>query len=137
MVAALASDWIFNFSSATTEQNSMNIDIEYELNVPQQICVFVADRKTKTALASDWLTHFQFLHCNCWTEFTKLDRKHILNLLYQVCFFFVRWENQNSHPGLIGRYIFNFYHMFLGLWSEISLFHKLIYDIAQGSILIG
>ena len=27
--------------------------------------------------------------------------------------------------------------MFLGLWSEISLFHKLIYDIAQGSILIG
>ena len=29
------------------------------------------------------------------------------------------------------------YHMFLGLWSEISLFHKLIYDIAQGSNLIG
>ena len=29
------------------------------------------------------------------------------------------------------------YHMFLGLWSEIWLFHKLIYDIAQGSILIG
>ena len=27
--------------------------------------------------------------------------------------------------------------MFLGLWSEISLFHILIYDIAQGSILIG
>ena len=27
--------------------------------------------------------------------------------------------------------------MFLGLWSEISLLHKLIYDIAQGSILIG
>ena len=30
-----------------------------------------------------------------------------------------------------------FYHMVLDLWSEISLFHKLIYDIAQGSILIG
>ena len=29
------------------------------------------------------------------------------------------------------------YHMILGLWSEISLLHKLIYDIAQGSILIG
>ena len=29
------------------------------------------------------------------------------------------------------------YHMFLRLWSEISLFHKLIYDIAPGSILIG
>ena len=27
--------------------------------------------------------------------------------------------------------------MFPRLWSEISLFHKLIYDIAQGSILIG
>ena len=30
-----------------------------------------------------------------------------------------------------------YYHMFLRLWSEISLFHKLIYDIAQGSSLIG
>ena len=30
-----------------------------------------------------------------------------------------------------------YYHMFLGLLSEISLFHKLIYDIAQGSILTG
>ena len=29
------------------------------------------------------------------------------------------------------------YHIFLGLWSEIWLFHKFIYDIAQGSILIG
>ena len=27
--------------------------------------------------------------------------------------------------------------MFLRLWSEISLFHKLIYDIAPGSFLIG
>ena len=27
--------------------------------------------------------------------------------------------------------------MFLRLWSEISLFHKLIYDIAPRSILIG
>ena len=35
---------------------------------------------------------------------------------------------------LLHKYV---YHMFLGLWSEISLFHKLIYDIAQGSILIG
>ena len=29
------------------------------------------------------------------------------------------------------------YHMILHLWSEISLFHKLISDIAPGSILIG
>ena len=29
------------------------------------------------------------------------------------------------------------YHMILHLWSEISLFHKLIYDIAPWSILIG
>ena len=30
-----------------------------------------------------------------------------------------------------------FYHIFLRLLSEISLFHKLIYDITPGSILIG
>ena len=35
------------------------------------------------------------------------------------------------------QYDITFYHMFLCLWSEISLYHKLIYDIAQGSILIG
>ena len=29
------------------------------------------------------------------------------------------------------------YHMILHLWSEISLFHKSISDIAPGSILIG
>ena len=29
------------------------------------------------------------------------------------------------------------YHMILYLWSEISLFHKLISDVAPGSILIG
>ena len=29
------------------------------------------------------------------------------------------------------------YHMFLSLWSEKLLFHKLIYNIAQGNILIG
>ena len=29
------------------------------------------------------------------------------------------------------------YHMIVYLWSEISLFHKLISDIAPGSILIG
>ena len=31
----------------------------------------------------------------------------------------------------------HFYHMFLRLWSEISLFHESIYDIAPGSFLIG
>ena len=34
----------------------------------------------------------------------------------------------------VDKYLF---HMFLSLWNEISLFHKLIYDIVQGSILIG
>ena len=44
-----------------------------------------------------------------------------------------RLSLSNCFPPLCHKLI---YHMILHLWSEISLFHKLIYDIAPGSILI-
>ena len=45
-----------------------------------------------------------------------------------------RFSLSKSCPALCHKLI---YHIFLRLWSEISLFHKLIYDIAPGSFLIG
>ena len=63
---------IFDFSSETTEQNSMKLERKQDLNVLYQVCVFRADRKNKmAALASDWLRHLQLLLWNRWTEFNE------------------------------------------------------------------
>ena len=53
---------IFDFSSETLERNSTNVDRKQDLNVLYQVCVFLANRKSKlAALASDWLRHFRLL----------------------------------------------------------------------------
>ena len=63
---------IFDFSSETAERNSTILNRKQDLNVLYQVCVFRADRKNKmAALASDWLSHFQLLHWNHWTEFNE------------------------------------------------------------------
>ena len=56
---------IFNFFSATAEQNLMKHVSMQDLNVIYQLYVFHI-----TALASDWLRHFQ-LFLNCWREFKE------------------------------------------------------------------
>ena len=61
--------YIFDFSSATAEQNSTKLDRKQDLNALYQVCVFRADRKNKiAALVSDWLRHFRLLWRNRWTE---------------------------------------------------------------------
>ena len=63
---------IFDFSSETTEWNSMKLDKKQDLNALYQVCVFRADRKNKmAALASDWPRHFRLLLWNRWTEFNE------------------------------------------------------------------
>ena len=54
-MAALASDgWdIFNFSSETVEQNSMELDRKRDLNILYQVCIFRANRKNKMAALVD------------------------------------------------------------------------------------
>ena len=62
----------FDFSSETTERNSMKMDRKQDLDVLYQVCVFRADQKNKTAiLASDWLRHFLLFLRNHWTEFKE------------------------------------------------------------------
>ena len=62
----------FDFSSETTERNSMKLYRKQDLNALYQVCVFRADQKNKmAALASDWLRHFRLLLWNHWTEFTE------------------------------------------------------------------
>ena len=40
----------FDYSSETTEQNSMKLDRKQELNILYQVCVFRVDRKTRWPL---------------------------------------------------------------------------------------
>ena len=63
---------IFDFFSETAEWKSTKLDRKQDLNVLYQVCALMANRKNKmAALTSDWLSHFQLLLWNCWTEFNQ------------------------------------------------------------------
>ena len=75
-MAVVASDWLrhFDFSSETTEWNSMKLDRKQDLNVLYQVCVFRADKKNKmAAMTSDWLRHFDLSATVKW-NLTNLDK---------------------------------------------------------------
>ena len=102
---------IFDFSSETTEQNSMKLKRKQELNILYQVCVFRVNRKNKmAALASDWLRHFWLLLWNRWTEFNETWQEarsqHPLPSL-----FFFRADRKTRWPPwpLIGWDIFDFF----------------------------
>ena len=110
---------IFEFSSETTEQNSTKLDRKQELNILYQVCVFRADRKNKmTALACDWLRHFQLLLQNRWTEFNKTWQEarsqHPLSSLY----FSGRFEKQDGRPGFWLTEIFS--TLLWNCWTEFN-----------------
>ena len=93
---------IFDFSSETTEQNSINLDRKQDLNVLYQVYVFQVEWKNKmAALTSDWLRHFSTFPLKLLNRIErKLVRKQDLNILYQVCVFPGWSEKQDGHPGL-------------------------------------
>ena len=92
---------IFGFSAENAERNSTKLDRKQDLNVLYQICVFLADRKSKmAALASDWLRHFRLLLWNCLMEFN--ETWHVARFqrpLPSLCFS-GRSEKQDGRPGL-------------------------------------
>ena len=66
----------FDFFSETTEGNATKLDRKQDLNVPYQVCVFRADRKTKMAApASDWLRHYWLLLWNRWSEWEETQQE--------------------------------------------------------------
>ena len=90
---------IFDFSSETTEQNSLKLDWKQDLNALYQVCVFRADRRNKmAALASDWLRHFRLLLWNRWTELKETwQEAKSQRPLPSLCF--SGWsEKQNCRP---------------------------------------
>ena len=104
-MAVLASDWlrhfrIFDFSSATAEQNSTKLDRKQDLNALYQVCVFLADRKNKmAALVSDWLRHFRLLLWNRWTESNETwQEARFQSPLPSLCFLGGS-EKEDGRPG--------------------------------------
>ena len=110
---------IFDFSSGTTERNSMKLDRKQDLNVLYQACVFRADRKNKmAALASDLLRHFDFSSETTERNSTKLDRKQDLNVFYQVCVF--RADRKNRMAALASDWLRHFGLLLWNRWTEFS-----------------
>ena len=92
---------IFDFSSKTDEQNSTKLDRKQDLNIFYQVCVFRADRKKKmSALAFDWLRHFQLLLFNRWTEFNETWQEARSERPLPILCFSLRSEKQDGRPGL-------------------------------------
>ena len=86
---------IFDFSSETTERNSMKLDRKQDLNVLYQVCVFRADRKIRWPPwpLIGW-DIFDFSSETAEQNSTKLDKKKDLNVLYQVCVFWTDRKNR-------------------------------------------
>ena len=92
---------IFDFSSETTERNSLKLDRKQDLNALYQVYVLRADRKNKmAALASDWLRHFRLLLWNHWTVFNETWKEASSKRpLPSLCF--SGWsKKQYCRPGL-------------------------------------
>ena len=87
---------VFDFSSETTERNSMKFDKKQDLNVLYHVCVFPGDQNNKmAALASDLLRDFWLLLWNCWTEFNESWQEARFQLSLPSLFFFrADWKNK-------------------------------------------
>ena len=70
-------------------------------------------------LASDWLKHFRFSSEITERNWTKLDRKQDLNVLYQVCVF--RADRKNKMAALASDWL---RHIRLLLWSRWTEFNE-------------
>ena len=129
---------IFDFSSETPERNSTKLDRKQDLNVLYQICVFRADRKNnmaalasdllrhfifssetpEAALASDWLRHFIFSSKTPERNSMKLDKKQHLNVLYQVCVFWV--DRKYNMAALASDWLRHFRLLLWNRWTEFN-----------------
>ena len=109
---------ISDFSSETTERNSLKLDRKQDLNVLYQVCVFRADRKNKMAApASDWPRHFRLL----WTaepNSTEFDREQDLKVLFQVCVFRADWKNKMAAPA--SDWLRHFWLLCRNRWTEFN-----------------
>ena len=111
---------IFDFSSKTTERNSMKLDRKQDLKALYQVCVFQVDRKKKMAVpAYDLLRHFQLLLWNRWTELNKTWQKQYLNILYQACVF-LGWSKKQYAPPLASDWLRHFRLLLWNRWTEFS-----------------
>ena len=92
---------IFDFSE-TTEQNSTKLDMKQDAMSPTKFVFFGLIGKTRWP--SRFLIGWDIIDFSSETaepNSTKLDRKQGLNVLFEICVFFLGWlENQDGRLGL-------------------------------------
>ena len=108
----------YDFSSETTERNSMKLDRKQDLNVLYQV-FFRANWKNKMAtLASDWLRYFRLLLWNRWTEFNKTWKEaRSLCPLPSLCF---RADRKNKMAALASDWLRHFRFLLWNHWTEFK-----------------
>ena len=96
-MAALASNLLEHFYSATNGWILMKLDRKQFMNVCYHVCDFCADLSLKvTALFFNFLNHL----CNCWTNLTKLNGEQVYSMLSTKIVFFVPICELKYHLGL-------------------------------------
>ena len=120
---------IFDFFSATAEQNSTKLARKQDLNVCYHFCVFRADRKTKMAtLPSHWLRYFRLLFCKRWTEINETwGNKMLISSTKCVLFRPIRLARWPLQP-LIGWDIFYFFSA-TAEWNSTKLDRKQVLNV--------
>ena len=100
---------IFDFSSETTEQNSTKLDRKQELNILNQVCVFLGRSEKQDGRPGLWLAEtFSTSSETAERNSTKLDRNQDLNIPCQVCVFWADRKTRWPPWPLIGWDIFDF-----------------------------
>ena len=112
---------IFNFSSETTEQNSMKLDRKQDLNVLYQVCILQADPKNKMASpTSDLLRHLQLLLWNRWMEFNKTSQKARSQCPPLSKWFFLADPKKNKIAALASDWLTHFWLLLWNRWMEFN-----------------
>ena len=112
---------IFDFSSKTTERNSMKLDKKQDLNVLYQVSVFFGPiGKTRWPLSPliCW-DIFDFSSETTERNSRKLDRKQDHNVLYQVCVFLA--DRKDKMAALTFDWL---RHFRLLLWNRLTEFNE-------------
>ena len=111
---------IFDLSSETTEQNSTKLDRKQDLNVFNQVCVFITERKNKMAAwpLICW-DIFDFSSETAERNSRKLDRKQDINVLCQFVFF--RSIGKTRWPRMTSDWL---RHFRLLLWNRWTAFNE-------------
>ena len=120
----------FDFSSETTEQNSMKLERKPNQRRLTSLCFSDRSPKNKmVAAASDWLWVVRFLLWNHWTELNETwHEERSRRRLPSLCFS-GRSVNQNGRPGSFKNGTLYSGARYVALWTPCFIYHLILYSL--------